>query len=332
MPHLEGEWREVARQSPALIRILQTLQQVCKRTFGGGAPTILIEGETGSGKGFIAKRIHQQGGRRGGPFVEVNCAALPPTLIESELFGHERGSFTDAKETRQGLFQEADGGTLFLDEIGCVPLDVQVKLLSAIEDKQVRRIGARQAARVDLQIVAATHRDLRQMIAEGSFRQDLFHRLNVIAVSIPPLRDRGRDVVLLAHAFLESACREYQMPLRRLSDDAEAWLMRYPWPGNVRELRNQIERIVLLEDEPEVRARHFRGADVASAAAAPVEETGLRISLPKKGVPLAHVEREVIREALAHCKGNVSRAARHLSISRQTMVYRMKKHRLCSGS
>ncbi len=325
----DARWQSFVGDSPALGRVVGIVRQVCAR---GGAPTILLTGETGTGKGFIAKCIHHNGARRNKPYVEVNCAALPPALIESELFGHERGSFTDAKAARAGLFETADGGTLFLDEIGAVPIELQAKLLTAIEEKKVRRIGGRQPTRVDVQIVAATHEDLPRKIREQTFREDLYHRLNVVAVKMPALRERGADVVLLAESFLRALCLEYGTPARTLGEDAKDWLLGYAWPGNVRELRNQIERIVLLENDEVVRADHFARSTEGGARVQVSRANGsgarLRVSLPPTGVPLAVLEREVIREALAQCGGNVSRAARYLSITRQTLIYRMKKYDL----
>ncbi len=299
----------------------------------GGTPTILLQGETGTGKGFLAKCVHYNGIRRNRPYVEVNCAALPPSLMESELFGHERGAFTDARQARAGLFETADGGTIFLDEIGAVPPDLQAKLLTAIDAKNVRRIGARKDFHVDVQIIAASHEDLRRRTKTGTFREDLFHRLNVVAVTVPPLRERRSDVVLLAEGFLRQFCKEYGMPQRHLDASARAWVQSYAWPGNVRELRNQIERIVILENDEVVREVHFTPtADTATVklfkSTPPPGAAKLRISLPPNGVSLAALEAEVIREALLRCDGKVSKTARYLSISRQTLMYRMKKHRL----
>jgi DNA-binding NtrC family response regulator len=322
-------WDSVVGQSPAIQRVIDIFKQLSTRTQVGSTPTILLTGETGTGKGYLAKSFHYNGVRRNKPFVEVNCGALPPALMESELFGHERGSFTDAKSGRNGLFETADGGTLFLDEIASLPFDLQAKLLTAIEEKRVRRIGGRHPIQVDVQIIAAAHEDLAQRVKDRIFREDLFHRLNVVAVTMPPLRERGSDVVLLARSFLSSLCSEYGMPARRLSDGALDWLQRYSWPGNVRELRNQIERIVLLENDDTVHVEHFRSEDAVRLRVADgPRERRVRVSLPPNGVSLALIEREILREALARCEGNVSRAARYLSISRQTLIYRMKKHGL----
>ncbi len=322
-------WPTVVGSSEAIARVVTVLRQVCSRTSNGATPTILLTGETGTGKGFLAKCVHYNSARRNRAFVEVNCAALPPSLMESELFGHERGSFTDAKAGRAGLFETADGGTLFLDEIATVPLDLQAKLLTAIEEKKVRRIGGRAPIKVDVQIIAATHEDLAAGARAGSFRTDLYHRLNVVSVTMPPLRERADDVLHLARSFIDQLCRDYGMPPRELSPEARAWVREYPWPGNVRELRNQLERIILLENDEVIRAEHFVPATGLSASVEVLRTNGvLRVTLPERGVPLELLEREVIREALQRCEGNVSRAARYLSISRQTMIYRLKKHGL----
>jgi DNA-binding NtrC family response regulator len=329
-----GGWSSIVGESELLLRIVSTLKQICSRTSAGAAPTIFLAGETGTGKGFIAKSMHYCGPRRNRPFVDVNCAALPATLIEAELFGHERGSFTDAKTSRAGLFETADGGTLFLDEIGAIPHELQAKLLTAIDEKRVRRLGGRHSVPVDVQIVTATHEDLRRRVKEGAFREDLFHRLNVVTLRVPPLRERGRDVLLLAGRFLEEICREYGMPPREIEPAAERWMLEYSWPGNVRELRNQIERVVLLENGPTVRVEHLQAlsSDKEANGPASVRVAGsgdrLRVSLPREGVSFEALEREVLRQALLVCDGNVSRAARFLSMTRQTLIYRMKKHGL----
>jgi two-component system response regulator AtoC len=321
---------ELLGESESLRRVVAILLQVCRRTSRGAAATILLNGETGSGKGFAAKCIHQNGVRRNHPLVEVNCCALPPTLMEAELFGHERGAFTDAKHARPGLFEAASGGTLFLDEIDAVPLDLQAKLLTAIDEKRVRRIGSRQTVPIDVQIIAATHEDLEASARRGQFRYDLFHRLNVVAVTMPALRDRGDDATLLAESFIRTLCADYGMPPRTLTESAKDWIRRYSWPGNVRELRNRIERIILLENDDELRAEHFGDAAKAGSGAFRIgrDGLGLKIELPPDGVPLEELERAVIRQALDQCGGNVSRTARFLSVSRQTLIYRMKKHEL----
>jgi two-component system, NtrC family, response regulator AtoC len=323
-------WGSLVGDSLAMQSVISVLRQICRRTWSGGAPTMLLSGETGTGKGFFAKCIHHNSVRRNEPFIEINCAALPPNLMEAELFGYERGAFTDAKTARPGLFEAAHGGTLFLDEIGALPLDLQAKLLKAIEEKQVRRLGGRQSTLVDVQIIAATHENVEARAKAGLFRYDLFHRLNVVAVTIPPLRERQTDAVLLAESFVSSICREYGIAPRRVTDGARDWIRRYSWPGNVRELRNRIERTILLENDDELKAEHFGAIPLPESGTVRVSipPTGLRVALPTDGVPLEELERAVIREALVQCEGNVSRAARFLSISRQTLIYRMKKHGL----
>jgi len=327
-------WAGLIGESESLRSVVAVLQQVCRRTSRGAAATILLNGETGTGKGFAAKCIHYNSVRRNQPLVEVNCSALPPTLMEAEFFGHERGAFTDAKNARPGLFEAANGGTLFLDEIGTIPIDLQAKLLTAIDEKRVRRIGARQPLPVDVQIIAATHEDLEARARQGQFRFDLFHRLNVVAVTLPALRNRGDDVTLLAESFVRSLCADYGMPPRVLTESAKAWIRRYSWPGNVRELRNRIERIVLLENDDELRGEHFGPEPKPSSGMFRVGTSGteLKVELPPTGVPLEELERAVIRQALDQCGGNVSRTARFLSVSRQTLIYRMKKHELVQPS
>src|SRR5262249_21877993 len=220
----------------------------------GAAPTVLLLGETGSGKGHVARAIHATGGRREGPFIEVNCTALPEQLVEAELFGHERGAFTDAKTARAGLFETADGGTIFLDEIGHISPSLQSKFLKVIEEKTVRRVGASAQRRVDVQVIAATSRDLELAIRNGEFREDLYQRLSVAVIRIPPLRDRGRDPVLLSHAFLADARRRCAAPPRTSSPAAEAAIASHDWPGNVRELANAIERVILFSDGASITA------------------------------------------------------------------------------
>jgi transcriptional regulator with PAS, ATPase and Fis domain len=313
--------------SPAIRKVFATVRSFCDRTASGGTPTILLSGETGTGKGMLARAIHHLGRRSDRAYLDVNCAALPPLLLETEIFGHERGAFTDARDTRAGLFETADRGTLFLDEISMLPLDLQAKLLTVIEEKRVRRIGACLPRQVDVQVIAATNRDLSEMVERGQFREDLFHRLNVIALTLPPLRDRGEDRLLLARSFLRSLCQGYGIPERRLTDAARDCIMRYPWPGNVRELRNVLERIVMLEDGELVHARSFPfPSDLRHPAPRPGDV--LRVSLPEQGFSLMALEREVLRQALGKAGGNVSRAARYLSISRRTMIYRLKKFQL----
>ncbi len=253
--------------------------------------------------------------------MEVNCAAIPANLLESELFGHERGAFTDARERKTGLFEAADGGSIFLDEIGEADQAVQAKLLKVLEDQRIRRVGSVVARRVDVRIIAATNRDLEKRVREGSFRADLLYRLRVILLSLPPLRERGDDIPLLAGALLGRAARRYGKPGLAFSPEALEKLRLYPWPGNVREMRNVLEQTVLLAAEKTVHADDIVLPDVAPDRGAAAPGAG-------ESLELAAVERDLIRQALAHCGGNVTQASRQLGISRDTLRYRMEKHGL----
>ncbi|MBI2204179.1 MAG: sigma-54-dependent Fis family transcriptional regulator, partial [Candidatus Rokubacteria bacterium] len=271
-----------------------------RRHAGGHFPPILVDGETGTGKGLVARLIHRAGPRADGPFMPVNCAAIPETLLESELFGFERGAFTDARRSKRGLFQSAHRGVLFLDEISRVPAGVQVKLLTAIEERWVRALGRTDREAIDVWIVAATNVDLAAAVRSGLFREDLYHRLAVLRLHVPPLRERREDILLLAEHFLELARREYDLPERRLTGEARAALVAYAWPGNIRELGNVMERVALLSDTPDITAAML-GLSVASTPAVddesdadvPMEET------------IATLERRRIVETLEQVAWNV---------------------------
>jgi two-component system, NtrC family, response regulator AtoC len=327
-----ASWQSLVGECPEMRQVFATVRHLCHRTASGGTPAILITGETGTGKGQLAKAIHYNSIRRSRALVDVNCSAIPPTLIEAELFGHERGAFTDARTARPGLFELADGGTLFLDEIGSLPLDMQAKLLTAIEEKTIRRIGGQRSISVDVQVIAATHRDVASMVRTGAMRADLFHRLNVLAIHLPPLRERGADKVLLAEAFVLDMCRSYGIEQRRLSPSGMRAIERYSWPGNVRELRNQLERTILLHDGAEITAQQLRlGAEgTAPLRIDHADGSGgaLEVTLPDRGFSLDELEREVLRQALVKHAGNVSATARYLGISRHTLIYRIRKHAL----
>ena len=298
----------------------------------GGAPPVLISGETGTGKGLVARAIHDLSPRAERPFVEVNCGAIPAQLLESEMFGYERGAFTDARAAKPGLFEAADGGTLFLDEVGALPLELQVKLLKAIEDRSVRRLGGLRQKTVDVRIVAATNADLDRSAQEGTFRADLLYRLKVLILVLTPLRSRPEDVVPLARHFLAEAGRRYRRP-RRLTPDAEASLRAYEWPGNVREVANVIERTVLLHEGEEIGAGVL-GLSALARGGALVEVGsggGVKIDFSQGGLSLAELERTLIVEALKATGGNRRRAAELLGISVETLRYRMEKHALTSA-
>ncbi len=325
-------WSALVGGCDAMRSALRVVRQIVERKSHRAPPPILITGETGTGKGMVARCIHFNSHRRHEPYVDVNCAAIPAALIEAELLGHERGAFTDARIARAGLFETAHGGSLFLDEIAALPFELQAKLLTVTEEKRVRRIGGRESKDVNVQILAATHRDLHAMVEAGEFREDLYHRLNVIRVHLPPLRERGDDKVRLAERFVAEMCAEYDLPARDLTPEAKAFIRGYDWPGNVRELKNQIEQIILVADDFEIRPEHF---NIVSKERARLElqpqNGGLDVVLPKDGVSLEAVERSIIREALRLCDGNVSRTARFLDISRQTLMYRLKKHDIPSS-
>ena len=301
---------------------------------GDAPPAVLIRGETGSGKELVARALHYDGRRAAGPFIELNCSALPSQLVEGELFGNERGAFTDAREKRIGLVEAAHGGTLFLDEIGDLEPAVQVKLLKLLEDRTVRRLGAVRERRVDVRFVAATHRPLEQLVREGSFRADLYYRLSVVRVEVPPLRSRGEDALLLADHFLAQQGRRYGKPGLRLDEAARALVRRHRWPGNVRELRNAMEQAALSAGTDGV-VRPANLAIVAADAAAPqpIMPAGASAApILAEVQPLPQMERDSLVRALERTAGNVSRAARMLGISRDTMRYRMAKHGLETGN
>jgi DNA-binding NtrC family response regulator len=320
--------------SAAAEQLRSLIIRVARMTSGprAPAPTVLLLGETGSGKGHCARALHAAGGRRDGPFIEVNCTALPDTLVESELFGYEKGAFTDARTARAGLFETAEGGAIFLDEIGHLSPALQSKFLNVIEDKVVRRIGASAARRVDVQVIAATSRDLEAAVRLGEFREDLYQRLSVAVIRIPPLREREGDSTLLAHALLDDACRRYGVAPRKLSAEAEAAIGRYPWPGNVRELANTMERIVLFTDGDPVTVADL-GLSAPTGSRGRVAVTGagqVQIDFPPEGLSLEAVERALLVSALERGGGNQSAAARLLGISRDTLRYRMEKFGLDS--
>jgi DNA-binding NtrC family response regulator len=307
-------------RDPALLAAFDQVQRI--RDAGlppGKRPAILISGETGTGKGMIARALHEVLG--GGPFIELNCTAMPEPLVEAELFGHERGSFTDARAERVGLFEAAAGGTLFLDEVGHASLSTQAKLLKAIEEKRVRRLGSSRDRSVDVHVIAATNRDLDAAVAAREFREDLLHRLRVLAVDVPPLRARPDDLALLARHFAAELGQLYGRRLV-LPDAALAELSRYPWPGNVRELRNVMERAVLLAPGDALDAALF--ARLLRPRAEESETDPFR--LPEGGVSLESLERDLIRQALERAGGNRTRAAALLGLTRDTLRYRLEKH------
>jgi DNA-binding NtrC family response regulator len=288
--------------SPALQAVLAQARRVA----AARDVTVLLGGETGTGKELLARAIHLESARGAEPFVEINCAAIPANLLESELFGHEKGAFTGAVASRPGLLELADGGTVFLDEVGHLPLELQPKLLRALETREVRRVGGTGVRRVDVRVIAATHVDLAEAVGAGAFREDLYYRLNVVHLVLPPLRERGADVVLLAEAFLARLAAHYSLPTPVLDAAARSALAAHPWPGNVRELRNAIERALVLSPPGEIALDDL-------LAPGPRREPAGALPFP---APLATIIRAAALETLARVGGNKSEAARRLGISR----------------
>ncbi len=302
---------------------LQHVLTMVRKIALSDAGTVLIQGESGTGKELIAKAIHYEGVRADKPFMAINCAAVPETLLESELMGHEKGAFTDAKSQKKGLFEMAHGGTVFLDEIGDMPMAIQAKLLRVLEDRAFRRVGGTKDIHVDIRIVSATNRDLLQAIEEKTFRNDLYYRLQVIPIFLPPLRERRGDILVLAQSFIDGFNREFGKDVKAISPAAEKVLVEYDWPGNIRELRNVIERAVILENDETMELEHLPRELVSRST--PSSGSPLEFNLPPEGIDIEDVERELIRQALETSEGNQSKAAKKLNLGIDAFRYRMKK-------
>jgi len=310
-------FESIVGHSRALVRVLEVASRVAQRD-----STVLINGETGTGKELLARAIHQNSRRKERPFITINCGAIPKDLLESELFGHTRGSFTGALATKKGKIEMADGGTLFLDEIGEMPLELQVKLLRLIQNGEIEKVGATEPAHVDVRIIAATHRNLQALIQDGTFREDLYYRLAVVPLEIPPLRERPDDIPeLVQHLFLK-ARQKHDLPKLKLPSALLPHFAGYRWPGNVRQLENAIERLVVLAlgdeitvgDLPDYLQRQSTGLDA------------IQFELPAHGISLEAIEKELILKALQKFDWNQTQAAKYLDISRRTLIYRMEKH------
>ncbi len=316
----EHRFEDILAKSQKMQDIFRTISKIAEYK-----TTVLVAGESGVGKELVARAIHHRSSRRGGPFVAVNCGAIPENLLESELFGHRKGAFTDAVHDRRGLFEEADGGSLFLDEIGELPLALQVKLLRVLEDEKIRRVGDTRDLKVDVRIITATHRDLTTETKAGRFREDLFYRLNVLPILVPPLRDRREDSPLLIDHFVARNNNRLGTSIRGLDTESRRLLFEYPWPGNVRELENTIERAMVLAEGDQIVAQDL--PDRLREARDPVQMQLASGELSVKKT-MRIIEEILIRRALQKTKGNRTRAAEVLEISHRALLYKIKDYQI----
>jgi DNA-binding NtrC family response regulator len=308
----------IVGESQPVVAMRALLQKIA----ASPASTVLLTGESGTGKDLAAKVIHYTSSRAGQPFMNITCSALPDTLLESELFGHERGSFTGADRQKRGLIEMSDGGTVFLDEIGEMVPALQAKLLRFLEEKTFKRVGGTQDLRVDVRVIAATNRNLEDEVRKGHFREDLYYRLNVLPIAIPPLRMRATDIPLLVHFYVDSYNTEFRKRIRRVSTEAMARLRAHPWPGNVRELRNAVERAMLLVEGEELTPEHFQVSTTS------LTRLGEGVELPVAGVNLEQLERSLVVQALERSGWNQTRAASLLGLNRDQIRYRIEKFKL----
>ncbi len=334
-------YSNVVSVSPKMNELMNFVRKVA----ASEATTILIQGESGTGKDLIAKAIHYESSRQEKPFVAINCSAIPETLMEAELFGHEKGAFTDAKQMKKGLFEAADGGTLFLDEIGELSPLLQAKLLRVLEDQVIRRVGGIRDMQVDVRVIAASNRDLEKAVRDGQFRQDLYYRLAIIAIFIPPLRERKEDILPLVDFFIERYNRRFKKAVRGITDDTRRLIFTHNWPGNVRELKNTIERGMILEDEPFLRPVYLpfsvgesggrtvfeRSSSADGGQALPNGRSLPRLYIPEGGTSLEEVEHAMVELAMRQANGNQTHAAKLLDISRDALRYKLKKFGLIRG-
>ena len=325
----------VVSVSPKMTELMNFVKKVASCE----ASTILIQGESGTGKDLIAKTIHYESSRHDKPFVAINCSAIPETLMEAELFGHEKGAFTDAKQMKKGLFEAADGGTLFLDEIGELSPLLQAKLLRVLEDQVIRRVGGLRDIQVDVRVIAASNRDLEKAVRETQFRQDLYYRLAIIAIFIPPLRERKEDILPLVDFFIERYNRRFRKAIRGISDETRHLILAHNWPGNVRELKNTIERGMILEEESYLRSIYLPFSVGESGGRTLFERTSPadggrklsngralpRLYIPEGGTSLEELEHSMVELAMSQAHGNQTNAAKLLDISRDALRYKLKK-------
>src|SRR5262245_9450635 len=324
----EFNFSEIVGESPSMKKMLALAAKVAESEVS----SVLLQGESGTGKDLVAKAIHYGSERAERPFVAVNCAALPATLIESELFGYEKGAFTDAKARKEGLFEQAEGGTLLLDEIGELELSLQAKLLRVLEEGAFRRVGGLRDIPLDVRVLAASNRDLKTESEAGRFRLDLYYRLSIIQIDIPPLRDRGDDVLQLSQYYIDTIGSRIRRTkkIKGLSTEATAVFKKYHWPGNVRELRNVIERSLILEDEDQITTEYLPGgllgpAHLDASSMARIDQAASQFVLPGEGISLDEAELSFVRQAIQRSGGNQTRAAELLGISRDQLRYRLKK-------
>ena len=323
-PNLLDE-TEMVGSSQELLHVSRQVHEVAKHE----SATVLITGESGTGKELVAQAIHNLSPRKEKPFVEINCGSLPFNLLETELFGHEKGAFTDAKNRKIGLFEEANGGTIFLDEIGEMDLNLQVKLLRVLEDRKIRRLGGTRSIEIDVRVIAATNRDVKIAINEKVFREDLYYRLNVFPIHIPPLRERREDVLPLLDFFIQRFSRDFNKIIHEISRDALDLFKRYSWPGNVRELRNVIERICIMHNDIVIQPEHL---PTEIWGGTPLTETAVTLEIPSEGIVLEEVvgdiEKQYIEKALEISGGNVAKTSRILNVPRGTLRYKLVKYGL----
>jgi two-component system, NtrC family, response regulator AtoC len=330
-PTAAGEKPPLVGQSPSMRQIYEIVAKVAD-----SPSTVLLTGESGTGKELIARELHRRSSRRDKPLIKVNCAAIPKDLVESELFGYEKGAFTGAVGSKPGRFELADGGTLFLDEIGEIPVEMQVKLLRALQESEFERVGGIKTLQVDVRLIAATNRDLEELIRDGRFREDLYYRLNVVPISLPPLRERREDIPLLVSHFIAKYDQRLGKKVERVDDEAMQMLLGYGWPGNIRELENLMERSVLFADGPVILGASLPDAmrDRTPGPAVPIAAVGpLGAIAAPSGASMkeivrqaqAELEKELIRRALEETGGNVTRAAKRLQISRKSLQVKMKE-------
>jgi len=302
---------------PQIVRLFGMIRDVAE----SGASTVFLRGESGTGKDLVAKAIHYNSDRANRPFMNITCTAISEALLESELFGHERGAFTDAKQQKKGLFELADHGTVFLDEVGDMPLNLQAKLLRFLEEKTFRRVGGVKDIAVDVRIIAATNRDLEKLIADGQFREDLYYRINIIPIELPPLRERGDDIRIIAEFFVDQFATEFRRGARQISEAGVQKLKEYAWPGNVRELRNTIERAVLFCKNGTIEA-----ADLTIGPTVAARPTLVPTDIPSDGISIQDIEERLVRKALEQTENNQTRAAKLLRLSRDQLRYRMERY------